>query len=177
MCTSGCGKVLAQPLCARLANMERGTDGTYRGNSLSCQVSREHHCGLLSKRINHGRTIMWARSGRRVGAPRTIIRSSYDPTSATAGHAATTPPMMPWPKPWATFAASVATMPSPSSHRASPGTRTPRRVQHHHRTRIDEPVHRHENEVPGPAGLAVRPYQDSQSRVGVAHRVSDAEGP
>jgi hypothetical protein len=65
MCTCGCGKVLAQPLCARLANMERGTDGTYRGNSLSCQVSREHHCGLLPKRINHGRTIMRARSGRR----------------------------------------------------------------------------------------------------------------
>ena len=174
MRTGGCGKVLAQPLCARLANVERGTDGTYRGNSLSCQVSREHHCGLLPKRINHGRTIMRARSGRGVGAARTIIiRSSYDPTSATAGHAATTPPMMPWPRPWATFAASVATMPSPSSHPHTP----PRRVQHHHRTRIDEPVHRHENEVPGPAGLAVHPCRDSQSRVGVAHRVSDAEGP
>ena len=32
---------------------------------------------------------------------------------------------MPWPRPWATFAASVATMPRPSSYRASEGTRTP----------------------------------------------------
>ena len=54
-------------------------------------------------------------------APRmTIIKSSYDPTSATAGHAA---PMMPWPKPWATFAASVAIMPRPRSQRA--GTARP----------------------------------------------------
>ena len=58
-----------------------------------------------------------------------IIKSSYDPTSAIAGHAATAAPMMPWPKPWVTFAASVATMPNPSSHRASPGTRTFRRAE------------------------------------------------
>lgn len=33
--------------------------------------------------------------------------SSYDPTSATAGHAAAAAPIMPWPKPWETFEASV----------------------------------------------------------------------
>jgi ABC-type nitrate/sulfonate/bicarbonate transport system ATPase subunit len=32
-------------------------------------------------------------------------------------------------KPWATFAASVATVPNPSSQRASPGTRTFRRAE------------------------------------------------
>ena len=58
-----------------------------------------------------------------------IIKSSYDPTSATAGPAATAAPIMPWPRPWATFAASVATMPRPRSHRASAGTRTPRRAE------------------------------------------------
>ena len=56
------GKVLAQPLRARLANMQRCTDGAYRGNAISCEFSREHHCGLLSKRIDHGRTIMRART-------------------------------------------------------------------------------------------------------------------
>jgi len=58
-----------------------------------------------------------------------IVKSSYDPTSATAGHAATAAPMMPWPRPWATFAASVATMPRPSNHRASAGTRASRRTE------------------------------------------------
>jgi hypothetical protein len=59
----------------------------------------------------------------------TTIRSSYDPTSATADHAATAAPMMPCPEPWATFAASVATMPKPRSQRASEGTRAPRRAE------------------------------------------------
>lgn len=58
----GC-KVLAQPLCARLANMKRRPDGTYRGNAISCEFSSEHRRGVLSKRIGHGRVIMWA-SGR-----------------------------------------------------------------------------------------------------------------
>ena len=35
----------------------------------------------------------------------------------------------PWPRPWATLAASVATMPSPSSHRASAGTGVLRRAE------------------------------------------------
>ena len=53
MHVGGCGKVLAQPLRARLANVERCADGTYRGNVISCEFSREHHCGLLSQRIDH----------------------------------------------------------------------------------------------------------------------------
>ena len=61
----GRGKVLAQPLSARLANMERSTDGTHRGNTIRCEFSREHCCGLLSKRIDHGRAVMRARRGRR----------------------------------------------------------------------------------------------------------------
>jgi hypothetical protein len=54
----GCGKVLAQPLCTRLADMERSTDGTHRGNAISCEFSREYHSGLLSKRIDRGGSIM-----------------------------------------------------------------------------------------------------------------------
>jgi hypothetical protein len=59
----------------------------------------------------------------------TIMRSSYEPTSATAGHAATAAPMGPCPSPWATLAASVAAMPNPRSHRASTGTGFLRRAE------------------------------------------------
>lgn len=72
----GSGKVLAQPLCARLANMQRCPDGTYRGNAIGCQFSRECHCGLLSKRIGRGRTIMRARRGPDACPPRMTIKSS-----------------------------------------------------------------------------------------------------
>jgi hypothetical protein len=46
-----------------------------------------------------------------------------------AGHAATAEPIGPWPRPCATLAASVATMPRPSSHRASAGTGSFRRAE------------------------------------------------
>jgi hypothetical protein len=59
----------------------------------------------------------------------TIMRSSYEPTSATVGHAATAAPIRPWPKPWATCATSVAMMPSPGSHRANAGTDVLRRAE------------------------------------------------
>jgi hypothetical protein len=55
-----------------------------------------------------------------------VMNSSYDPTSATAGHAATAATTGPWLRPCATFAASVAAIPRPSSHRASAGTGTSR---------------------------------------------------
>jgi hypothetical protein len=58
-----------------------------------------------------------------------IMSSSYEPTNATVGHAATAAPIRPCPRPWATFAAGVAVMPRPSSHRASAGTGTFRRAQ------------------------------------------------
>ena len=58
-----------------------------------------------------------------------IISSSYDPTSATAGHAATAAPVRPWPRPCAAFAAGVAPIPSPSSHLAGAGTGTFRRAE------------------------------------------------
>lgn len=62
----GCGQLLAQSLGARLADMQRSPDGSYRGNTISCQFSREHDCGLLSKRIGHRCTIVRARLGRRL---------------------------------------------------------------------------------------------------------------
>jgi hypothetical protein len=58
-----------------------------------------------------------------------IIRSSYDPTSATAGHAATAAPTGPLLRPCATFAVSVAMMPMPRSQRASAGNGTSRRAE------------------------------------------------
>jgi hypothetical protein len=86
-----------------------------------------------------------------VGAPRMIIiRSSYDPTSATAGHAATAAPTAP--------ARALGRVTAPS--------------QHHHRTRTDQPVHRQGDQAPGPAGLAVRPYQ--RIRVLVRHHRRDS---
>ena len=57
------------------------------------------------------------------------ISSSSDPTSATAGHAATAAPTASWPGPCATLAAGVAAMPTPSSHRAIDGTGTFRRAE------------------------------------------------
>jgi hypothetical protein len=58
-----------------------------------------------------------------------IMSSSYEPTSATAGHAATAAPIRPCPSPWAMFAVSVAVMPTPSSQRARAGTGALRRAQ------------------------------------------------
>ena len=40
MHAGGSGKVVAQPLGARLANMQRGADGAHRGNLISYQFSR-----------------------------------------------------------------------------------------------------------------------------------------
>ena len=41
------GKVLAQPLGARLANMQRGADGAHRGNAISRQFSRANSAVLV----------------------------------------------------------------------------------------------------------------------------------
>jgi hypothetical protein len=65
MHVGGSGKVLAQPLGARLANVQRGADSAHRGNVIGCQFSREHYYGLLPERIDHGRTNMRARRARR----------------------------------------------------------------------------------------------------------------
>jgi hypothetical protein len=48
-----CGKVSAQPLCARLTDMQRSTDSAYRENTISCQFNREYHCGAFLERIGH----------------------------------------------------------------------------------------------------------------------------
>jgi hypothetical protein len=60
-----CGKMVAQPLCMRLADMQRGTDSAYRWNTISRQVSGEHHFSALRKRIGHRRIVLRARLGRR----------------------------------------------------------------------------------------------------------------
>jgi hypothetical protein len=56
------------------------------------------------------------------------ISGSYDPTSATAGHGDDGTGRA-VPQAVATFAASVAAMPRPGSHRASPGTGDFRRAE------------------------------------------------
>jgi hypothetical protein len=91
----------------------------------------------------------------------TIMSNSYEPTSATAGHAATAAPTGPWPKPWVTLAARVAETPNPSSLRASAGTgrEGARDIEHHHRARVDEAVHRERDQTGSPACLSVRPDQ------------------
>jgi hypothetical protein len=76
------------------------------------------------------------RSGRDLhvcAPPMIIIRSSHEPTSATAGHAPTTAPIRPWPRPWATFAATV----------------------------VNEPVHCQGDEASGPARFAVLPHESA----------------
>lgn len=65
MHTGDSGKVLAQPLGARLANVQRGTDSAHRGNVISCQLSRENYYCLLPERIDHGCTDMRARRAHR----------------------------------------------------------------------------------------------------------------
>ena len=50
------------------------------------------------------------------------MRSSQEPTSATADHIATAAPISPCPSPQATLAASVATIPRLRRHRASAET-------------------------------------------------------
>jgi len=52
------GKMLTQSLCTRLADMERGTDGSYRGDTISCELSREHHRYLILQRIGDKRLVM-----------------------------------------------------------------------------------------------------------------------
>jgi hypothetical protein len=59
------------------------------------------------------------------------------------------------------LAASVAAMPSPSSHRAKAGNArlAPRAVEHHHRARIDQAVDGERNQPRHPARLTVRPHE------------------
>jgi hypothetical protein len=60
-----CGKVRTQPLCTRLTDTQRGTDSPDRGNTVGCQISREHHRGALSERIGPRRIVMRSGRGRR----------------------------------------------------------------------------------------------------------------
>ena len=47
------GKVFDQPLRASLVDMQRNADGAHRGNTVSCQLRREHYRGTLAERIAH----------------------------------------------------------------------------------------------------------------------------
>lgn len=102
------------------------------------------------------------------------MSSSYEPTSATVGHASTGPRS----RPQATFAASVPAMPRPSSHRASTGARTapPCRVKHSHRTGVDEPVHGQRDQTCRPPRLAARLLQGTRMLVGNDRRDSSHPG-
>jgi len=59
----------------------------------------------------------------------------------------------------------------PPRQRGHPHT-PPRRVQHHHRARVDETVDRQRNQTPGPASLTVHPHQSRSVLVG--HNSSDS---
>jgi len=61
------GEVPAQPLCARLTDMQLSENSAYRGNVISSQVSGEHNGGALPKRIGHGAIVM---RGVQLPAPR-----------------------------------------------------------------------------------------------------------
>jgi hypothetical protein len=70
------GKVPPQSLRARLADVQRSTDGAYRGNTVTCQVSREHRCGTLAERIDREAIVMRARLTASICALRMIIIKS-----------------------------------------------------------------------------------------------------
>ena len=54
-----------EPLSTRLADVQRGTDGAYRGNTISRQVTREHLDSKLAKRIGHAAIVIRTRPIRR----------------------------------------------------------------------------------------------------------------
>jgi hypothetical protein len=122
------GKEVPQPLCPGLADVQLSADRAHRGNPVRRELRGEQLGRLLLQRVRVASGP--GRARRRTWELRmTIMRSSHEPTSATAGHAATQAPTTPWPRPWATLAASVAAMPRPRSHRASAGTGVLRRAE------------------------------------------------
>ena len=121
-------EVVLQPLCPGLADVELSADRAHRGNlvglelrgeQLGCLLLQWVRVVLVLERASAGTWELWM----------TIMRSSYEPTRATAGHAATAAPIRPWPTPWAMLAARVAAMPRPRSHRANAGTGVLRRAE------------------------------------------------
>jgi hypothetical protein len=60
--SGGC-EILAQPLCTRLADVQRSADSPYRGNAVICQIIGEHDCCSLAERICRG-AVTWAGSDR-----------------------------------------------------------------------------------------------------------------
>jgi hypothetical protein len=99
--------------------MKPGPDSPHRGNVVSREVIGERLRGLRLKRIGVSYGGITVPRGSACAPRMIIMSSSYEPTSAAAGHAATAAPIRPWPKPCATLAASVAAMPRPSSHLVS----------------------------------------------------------
>jgi hypothetical protein len=93
-------------------------------------MSCENGCGALAERVGRGAIVM--RAGRNCWhllAADDHYQEFVRSDQYTAGHAPTAASITPWPTPWATFAAKVATMPRPSNPRASAGTRMPRRTE------------------------------------------------
>jgi hypothetical protein len=91
----------------------------------------------------------------------TIIRSSYEPTSATAGHGGHSR---------ANQAVTEAVGDVGCERRRDAQAEQPprkrgnrrlaaRRVKHHHRTRVDQAIQRERNHVGCPARLTVRPHE------------------
>ena len=89
------------------------------------------------------------------------MRSSYEPTSATAGHAATAAPR----QAMAQAVGDVGRKRRRDAQAKEPprqrGNRrlAARRVKHHHRTRVDQPVYRKRDHAGRPARLTVRPHE------------------
>lgn len=91
-------------------------------------------------------------------------------TSATADHAPIATPI----RPWATFTVSgapIAETEEPPRQCGHTDT-SPRRVQHHHRTRVDKTIHRQRDEAPGPAPLTMRPRRSPSVLIRHDHRLT-----
>ena len=83
------GRVLAQPLCSRLADIQRGTDSAYRGNTVSCQVGRGPGRGRRPRPALQGCL------GRAATAPARIRghRAALSPASSLNSHKSDRPPL------------------------------------------------------------------------------------
>jgi hypothetical protein len=121
-----CGEIRAYLLRARLPHPQPRADSPDRRDATGRHIGREHPGSLYPQRVRpgYGHGYMLPPDTRSSGcrAPRMIVmHSSYDPTRATAGQAATAAPTGPWPSPCATFAGSVAAIPRPSLRRGGIG--------------------------------------------------------
>jgi hypothetical protein len=101
--SGGRGQVCAYPLGTRLPYIQPGADRADRGHASGRKLSRECLRSMRLQRIGARHAVSCLARGfpaPATWAERTItVRSSYKPTSATAGHAATAAPIRPCPSP------------------------------------------------------------------------------